>query len=83
MRSGYTKVPFEYTNPYVLAELQELIYGGAEDIKTAVAALDIELSSEDNLAAEKKQADFADNDELAARSAALYVVGKKLIYNIE
>lgn len=83
MRSGYTKVPFEYTNPYVLAELQELIDGGAEDIKTAVAALDIELSSEDNLAAEKKQADFADNDELAARSAALYVVGKKLIYNIE
>lgn len=83
LRSGYTKVPFEYTNPYVLAELQEIIDGGAEDIKTAVAALDIELSSDDSLAAEKKQADFADNDELAARSAALYVVGKKLIYNIE
>lgn len=83
IRSGITDIPFEYTNPYVLSELEDIIGSGrADSITAAVDCLNAELSDSENLAAEKKRADFAENDELAARSAALYVLGKGLLNGI-
>lgn len=80
MRSGVTDIPFEYTSPYVLSALEDIIDSGkADSIPDAVDCLNSELSDSEELAAEKKRADFAENDELAARSAALYVLGKGLL----
>ena len=56
--------------------------GRADSIPAAVDCLNNELLNSETLAAEKKRADFAENDELAARSAALYVLGKGLINGI-
>lgn len=82
LRSGCTDIPYEYSSPYVIDELKSIIDDGrADSISDAARQLSAELSEEENLKAEKKQADFSDNDELAARSAALYVLGKKLIAN--
>ncbi|MGN1415764.1 MAG: SHOCT domain-containing protein [Oscillospiraceae bacterium] len=81
--SGINDIPFEYTNPYILSELEDIIGSGrADTIPAAVDCLNNELSDSENLAAEKKRADFAENDELAAKSAALYVLGKGLINGI-
>ncbi|MGN0691113.1 MAG: SHOCT domain-containing protein [Oscillospiraceae bacterium] len=81
--SGIRDIPFEYTNPYILSELEDIIGSGrADSIPAAVDCLNNELSDSETLAAEKKRADFAENDELAARSAALYVLGKGLINGI-
>ncbi|MCI5752274.1 MAG: SHOCT domain-containing protein [Oscillospiraceae bacterium] len=83
LRSGMTDIPFEYTNPYIIAELEDIIGSGrAHSITEAVDCLNDELSDSENLAAEKKRADLAENDELAARSAALYVLGKGLLNGI-
>lgn len=82
LRSGCTDIPYEYSSPYVIDELKSIIDDGrADSISDAARQLSAELSEEENLMAEKKQADFSDNDELAARSAALYVLGKKLTAN--
>lgn len=82
LRSGCTDIPYEYSSPYVIDELKSIIDDGrADSISDAARQLSAELSREENLMAEKKQADFSDNDELAARSAALYVLGKKLTAN--
>lgn len=79
LRSGCTDIPYEYSSPYVIDELKSIIDDGrADSISDAARQLSAELSEEENLKVEKKQADFSDNDELAARSAALYVLGKKL-----
>ena len=83
LRSGINDIPFEYTNPYIIAALEDIIDSGrAHSIPEAVDCLNGELSDSDNLAAEKKRADLAENDELAARSAALYVLGKGLLNGI-
>lgn len=81
--SGISDIPFEYTNPYILSELEDIIDSGrADSIPAAVDCLNNELLNSETLAAEKKRADFAENDELAARSAALYVLGKGLLNGI-
>ncbi|MGN0695414.1 MAG: SHOCT domain-containing protein [Oscillospiraceae bacterium] len=83
LNSGINDIPFEYTNPYIIAELEDIIDSGrADSIPAAVDCLNSELSDGETLAAQKKRADFAENDELAARSAALYVLGKGLINGI-
>lgn len=81
--SDYTYIPYEYTNPYILTKLEELIEEGkADSLEYAVQLLSAAISDEEVLAEEKKIADFSVGDEVAESAAALYVVGKGLINDI-
>lgn len=74
--SGITELPYDFTAPYVIEHLAELIRSGdAVSVEGAIAAFGEECTKE-FLAAERKTADLSPSDELSARSAALYVAGK-------
>lgn len=83
IKSGYTHIPYEYTNPHILSRLEEIIEDGkADSIDYAIKLLSAAISDDEVLAEEKRLADLSDSDEAAERAAALYVVGKGLINKI-
>ena len=75
--SGYTDIPYELTDPYILEYLAETAEGnGINGIRKAAAMLGA-LNAE-SLEKIKKQADTSADDETAARSASVYVLGKRM-----